>query len=542
MATQDGDEGSGATARAAAPSGGAGASDHDAVARTAVRERLARLFADFGGEHAIQFEGSWVTWDRIGRLADAVGAATGADAGRVDGLAAGAGIAVLLRQRPALLALELATLALGRPVIALTPVQADAALAADVRATAPPVVVAHRDDWARPGLADAVAEAGAMGLAVGDDLELTVAVAAPGALPPGPLLDAAVTVLTSGTTGPPKRLPVPWSTFVAVGGGPEGRPARSDKGALILSLPLATLGGFASLARLVFGGRPLAMMERFDVHAWVALVKEHRPATIGAPPPVVKMILDAGISPDHFDGVTAYVTGSAPVPVAVKEAFEQRYGIPVLVGYGATEFLGAVTGWTPELWAAYGNKAASAGRPTAGARLRVIDPTSAGDPEPREQPPGVEGILEVDPPRRAGHLPPGWLRTADRAVIDEDGFVWIRGRVDDVILRGGFKVDLTAVETALGEHPAVAEACVVGLPDERLGEVPGALVVRRVDVDVVPAAQLQQWVRDRLAPYAVPVLIEWCDELPRTSTLKPHRALVAERLAERLAELRSAGR
>ncbi len=312
---------------------------------------------------------------------------------------------------------------------------------------------------------------GALGIEIDDDFDVRVRVDVDG-VQAGVVLDAAVTVLTSGTTGPAKRLPVAWETFVKLGGGPGGRTPKSGRGALILSLPLVTLGGLLSMARLVFMGRPMSMMERFDVHTWASLVKEHRPTVMGAPPPVVKMILDADISPDHFEGVTAYMTSSAPVAPEVARAFEDRYHIPVLLGYGATEFLNSVTGWTAELWATFGaTKLGSVGRPYPGVRLRVIDASTE-----QEVARGEEGVLEVDPPQRAGHLPEGWLRTSDRARIDEDGFLWILGRTDQVIVRGGFKVNLDQVEAALVEHPAVTAACVVGLPDERLGQVPAAVV------------------------------------------------------------------
>ena len=260
--------------------------------------------------------------------------------------------------------------------------------------------------------------------------------------------DAAVTVQTSGTTGPPKRMPVPWETFVRLGG--PARPPVSGRGALILSLPLVTLGGLLSTSRLVFGGRPMSMMERFDVHAWARLVKRHRPKVMGAPPPVVKMILDAEITADHFDGVTAYMTSSAAIAPELIVEFERRYGIPVLLGYGATEFLHSVTGWTPQLWERFGAaKVGSVGRALPDVQLRVVD-----------------GVLEVDPPQRAGGLASGWLRTSDRARIDDDGFVWILGRTDDVIVRGGFKVDLGSVEAAARE-PSGGRGGMCGGPPRR---------------------------------------------------------------------------
>jgi aryl-alcohol dehydrogenase-like predicted oxidoreductase/acyl-CoA synthetase (AMP-forming)/AMP-acid ligase II len=492
-------------------------------------ERLHALFDDWGRAPAIQFVGDgderWTAWGEIGALHDALDRA-------LPTVGSAAEATVVMRQRPALLAAELAVLARGWTASLVTPLQADRTLVAELRSMMSPVVVAHSADWARPGVADAIADAGGVGVEIDDDLMLTLRTEprhgdAESARPP----DVAVTVLTSGTTGPPKRLPVSWSTFVELGRGAPGRPPTTGRGAVILSLPIATLGGLLSLTRLVFGGRPLAMIERFEVRTWAELVRQHRPSIIGAPPPAVKMILDADISPDHFDGVTAFVTASAPVDPAITAEFERRYGIPVLVGYGATEFLGSVTGWTEQLWRDFGPaKRGSVGRPLAGVRLRVVDPDAevAEDDDPREVPANTPGLLEVDPAQRAGGLPEGWLRTSDRARIDQDGFVWILGRSDGVIVRGGFKVDLGLVERTLRDHPAVAEVAVVGLPDQRLGQVPGAVVVD--DGRGLAADELTAWLRERLPAYAVPATFEFVDALPRTATMKIDVAAVRARL------------
>ncbi len=488
-------------------------------AREVVVARLRDLFMSWPAEQAVQFKGSWWAWGDVARVHTELEQYLRAS----DGPRA---VAIVMRQRPELVAVELAVLATGCTAVLVTPLQSDAALIADVTALRPSVLIAHSSDWQRPGMSEDALATGALGLEVTDEFELRVVVpvTAIAHRTATGTTDAAVTVLTSGTTGPPKRLPVSWETFVGLGGGPDARPPLSGRGAVILSLPVVTLGGLLSMARLVFGGRPLSMMERFDVHEWAALVREHRPRVIGAPPPVVAMILDADISPDHFDGVSAFVTSSAAVAPSTAAAFEQRYGIPVLVGYGATEFLNSVTGWTGELYQRYGPaKLGSVGRALAGVRLRVIDPET-------EVVVAVDkpGLLEVDPPQRAGGLPEGWLRTNDRARIDSDGFVWILGRADDVINRGGFKIDLGDVEAALCLHPGVAEACAVGLPDDRLGQVPGAVVVVRGDA-APTEAELLLWLREHLAPYALPRVIRVVDTIPQTTTFKRHRAEV-ERL------------
>ena len=156
----------------------------------------------------------------------------------------------------------------------------------------------------------------------------------------------------------------------------------------------------------------------------------------------------------------------------------------------------------------------------------MVDP-STGELLGADEP----GVLEVDSPRRAGHLPAGWLRTSDRARIDADGFVWILGRVDDVIVRGGFKVDLGEIERAALEHELVADACAVGLPDERLGPRPASMVAP-IAGHALESSAVLAWVRDRVAPYAVPVEVRVVDAIPRTSTFKHARAQVEQELGD----------
>jgi acyl-CoA synthetase (AMP-forming)/AMP-acid ligase II len=121
----------------------------------------------------------------------------------------------------------------------------------------------------------------------------------------------------------------------------------------------------------------------------------------------------------------------------------------------------------------------------------------------------------------------GWLRTGDLATIDAEGFVWIEGRISAMINRGGLKVFPDEVEEVLRAHPAVAEAGVFAVPDDRLGEVPAAYVVAaEPDVDV---ADLVEWCRARLAPYKVPVGVAVIDSLPRNEIGKLLRGPLIER-------------
>jgi acyl-CoA synthetase (AMP-forming)/AMP-acid ligase II len=135
---------------------------------------------------------------------------------------------------------------------------------------------------------------------------------------------------------------------------------------------------------------------------------------------------------------------------------------------------------------------------------------------------GEEGILEVLAPQAASGSG-DWVRTTDLAVIDAEGFLWIKGRVDDAIIRGGFKVHPSKVERAFKEHPAVLEAAVVGLDDARLGAVPVAVVVLRDDAKPPSIEELLAFVEGRLTRYEIPTRVVIADALPLTLSMKVSR-------------------
>jgi long-chain acyl-CoA synthetase len=196
----------------------------------------------------------------------------------------------------------------------------------------------------------------------------------------------------------------------------------------------------------------------------------------------------------------------------------------VLPTYGATEFAGAIAMWTLRLHEKYWEtKKGATGRPVRGVQLRVTGPTG----EVLE--PGEQGILEV----RSPQSPLGadeWQRTSDLAVLDGDGFLWIRGRADDAIIRGGFKVQPDTVRAALEQHPAVREAAVAPWPDERLGAVPVAGVELKDEAPATTGPDLRAHCRDLLLPYEVPAHVVVFPELPRTPSQKVSRVDLLEQI------------
>jgi acyl-coenzyme A synthetase/AMP-(fatty) acid ligase len=261
-------------------------------------------------------------------------------------------------------------------------------------------------------------------------------------------------------------------------------------------------------------GRKLALFDKFKVEEWVEAIGRHRTKVANAPPAALRMVLDANVPREKFASLVALRTGTAPLDPVIADEFLERYDIPVLQTYGATEFAGAVAGWTiDDFRKLYREKRGSVGRLQKGVEGRVVDPETG-----EEKAPGEEGVLEL----RGKQLDrTDWLRTTDRAVLDADGFLYIRGRYDNAIIRGGFKIHADDVVKALESHPAVREASVVGIPDRRLGEVPVAALILVAGATAPGDEELAAFAKERLLPYQVPVRFLITDELPRTPSMKP---------------------
>ncbi|SEG88605.1 Acyl-CoA synthetase (AMP-forming)/AMP-acid ligase II [Thermomonospora echinospora] len=434
-------------------------------------------------------------------------------------------VGIVLHNRPALVAALIAALATGREVVPLSPFHGDVGLAEDIASLTPQAVIADPEDWARSGVTEAVAGVRAVAVRTGEDRALRAQPAdwTADPKPAGPS-DVAVLMLTSGTTGRPKRVELTYSRLTAAftaGGHGEaltGEP-RLRPGTSILWGSLVHIGGLYFAVGAVLEGRAVALMERFDVAEWAALVAEHRPRMVGLPPAAMRMVMDAEVPREVFDGVRAVLSGTAPLDPDDADRFEARYGVPVLTNYGATEFAGAIAGWDLRLRREWGTaKRGSVGRAHPGVELRVVDPETTA-----VLPCGEIGVLEA----RGGQLPGAedgrWTRTTDLASLDEDGFLFIHGRVDEAINRGGFKIVPSVIEDALRGHPAVRDASAVGVPDSRLGEVPVAAVTLKRPAD---PGTLRDWLADRLARYHLPAEIKIVDELPRTPSLKVSRPAV----------------
>ncbi|MFE9924533.1 class I adenylate-forming enzyme family protein [Streptomyces sp. NPDC005774] len=491
-----------------------------------IRDRLFRLLAEAPVDaEAIEHDGAWWTWGQVQETARNVTHALD-----TAGPGAGARVGVVLENRPEHVAVVAAVLASGRCLVMLSPLQPAARLAADVTRCAPPVVVLGAEPPASEAVLAAVTAHGAALRLDADGAVRHTGGAAP--VDPAARTGVAVEMLTSGTTGPPKRVHLRDEqldqALVSGGQTPKGGRLLSGSASLVAT-PLVHIGGLWRALGCLATGRRMLLLPRFAVEPWADAVERHALRAASLVPAAIRAVLDADVPRERLASLQAVTSGTAPCPAELADAFFRKYGIPVLMTYGATEFAGAVAGWTlplHERW--WERKAGSAGRALPGVELRVT-----GD-DGTELPPGRTGRLEVrtEQSTQGGRT---WVRTSDRARIDADRFVWIAGRADDAIIRGGFKVQPETVERVLETHPAVREAAVAGLPDVRLGAVPVAAVETEPGRPSPAVAELVALCRGQLMPYEVPAHIVVVDALPRTPSSKVSRVELLDIVRARLA-------
>jgi acyl-coenzyme A synthetase/AMP-(fatty) acid ligase len=447
------------------------------------------------------------------------------------GVGPGAPVAFVPHNRPSSVAALLALIRQGRTIRMSYAFQSASGIVRDIQRLRPRLVVLDMqelsDELVLAVRNDGIHAIGLCGMEASAVPGLQIA-------PPATQIAAehdqpAIEVLTSGTTGPPKQFAISYATIAdhivgtsSLAGLHEAQLATLPP--TLLFFPLSNISGiYSTLPAMMFGQRAV-LLERFSIAAWHDYVLTYRPSHAGMPSACLQMVLDAGIPKEDLASLKVIGTGAAPLDPSVHHAFEDKYGIPVLLSYGATEFGGPVTAMTAELHARWGKeKFGSVGRPIGGAQLRVVDPDAN-----RILPPGEVGLLEVVAPR----IGPNWIRTSDIALIDRDGFLFHRGRADGAIMRGGFKVLPETIEQALMRHPAVAEAAVVGLADKRVGEIPAALIRFKPGVETPNLSSLEGHLRQHVLSTHIPVRWQVCEEMPRTPSHKVDRAAIRRMFAD----------
>lgn len=333
--------------------------------------------------------------------------------------------------------------------------------------------------------------------------------------------DTAVIVYTSGTTGRPKGAELTHLQLYMNADIPGRLFDVQPDDIVILALPLFHVFGLSSILDVcVRFGCAMSLIPRFTPAAALDAIQRDR-ATIfeGVPTMFADLLSHPDLDRYDLSSLRVAISGGASIPAPLLDAFEERFGLVVLEGYGLTETASTTTFNV----SAKERRVYSVGKPIWGTQTQVWDDQG------RPLPPGQDNVGEVvtrglhvmkgywhAPEATAAAFSGDWLRTGDLGYLDEDGFLFIVSRKKEVIIRGGYNVYPTEIENVLHAHPAVSEAAVVGVPDERLGQEVMAVVTAHPAARLVEA-DLTSYLRERLAAYKLPRIFEFCQELPKNT-------------------------
>jgi long-chain acyl-CoA synthetase len=332
--------------------------------------------------------------------------------------------------------------------------------------------------------------------------------------------DTAVIIYTSGTTGRPKgaelshfqlymSCTVASETFGAV---PED--------VTLAALPLFHIYGLScSLNSVVRYGSTMSLLRRFEPGAVFDAMAKHGVTIALGVPTMYHALLMSDVGDRDVSAFRVASCGGAPMPKALIEGFEQKFGVTVLEGFGMSETGAAGFVNRPDA-----RRVGSIGMPLWGIQARIAGAEGLTGPEHVGEL-LIKGHVVMtgyhDDPQATGQtIVDGWLHTGDLGYVDDDGFYYIVDRIKDMIIRGGFNVYPREVEEVLYRHPAIREAAVLGRPDERLGEEIVAVIVLKPDAGEVTAEDVIEFCKRSLAGYKCPREVRFVAQLPRNASGK----------------------
>ncbi len=327
----------------------------------------------------------------------------------------------------------------------------------------------------------------------------------------------AAIIYTSGTTGASKGAVLTHNNFAANAVNLLTMWQISDRDRFLLALPLFHIHALGNgLHCWLASGCRMRLLERFDHRRALDEFNEFRPTLFYGVPTIYIRLLDA--PPDAAREIGArmrlFVSGSAPLPVKVFERFRELFGHAILERYGMTEtFMTMSNPYIGE------RRAGTVGFPLPGISVRI----DGGELLVRG--PNVCAGYWRRPDATAAAFADGWFRTGDLASRSDDGYYTLLGRKSDLIIDGGFNIYPREIEELLLEQPGVAEAAVVGVPDELRGEVPVAFIVP-VPESVLDIEALERCCREQLASFKVPRQFVRVDSIPRTALGKVQKHLL----------------
>ena len=335
--------------------------------------------------------------------------------------------------------------------------------------------------------------------------------------------DTAVILYTSGTTGQPKGAELTHGNLISNTEVSRADIVRAGPDDVIFGgLPLFhVFGQTVAMNVAVAAGACLTLLPRFDAAHALQIVTDHRVTVFEGVPTMYVALLHLP-DRDGYDtsALRMCISGGAALPVEVLRGFEEAFGVPVLEGYGLSETSPVASFNHPGRV----RKPGSIGTPIRDVELRAVDE------EGKEVPQGEVGEIAIRGPNvmkgywqrpeaTAQAVRDGWFHTGDLARVDEDGYFFIVDRKKDLIIRGGYNVYPREIEEVLYEHPAVAEAAVIGLPHPALGEEVAAAVALKPGA-AISAEDLRAYVKGQVAAYKYPRHLWLVEALPKGATGK----------------------
>ncbi len=344
--------------------------------------------------------------------------------------------------------------------------------------------------------------------------------------------DVTMLMYTAGTTGRPKGVPLRHSGFAAyvLENVEPANPEIEERN--LLTVPLYHVAGMQAMLAAVYGGRTLVMMRQFEVKEWMETVQQERATRAMLVPTMLKWVID---DPDFgkYDlrSLQVITYGAAPMPFEViKKAIEVLPGVRFINAFGQTETASTITTLGPEDHIIEGSGeeiekklkrlTSSIGRPLPDVEIKIVDeqgnvlpPLEVGEILARG-PRIMTGYWNDEEKTSKAITGDGWLRTADKGWMDEDGYIYLAGRGDDMIIRGGENISPEEVENVLHSYQDIEEAAVIAVPDPEWGQEPRAVVVLKKGKETT-ADEIVEYCRSRLAGFKRPRSIVFVDSLPR---------------------------
>lgn len=347
--------------------------------------------------------------------------------------------------------------------------------------------------------------------------------------------DIATIIYTSGTTGRPKGVVHTHKNWVWALAGIS----LATKGEWFLkrltAFPLFHAGGFLTLYGSIFAANTLVMLTHFDARLLLSSIEKEKINQLGNPPTVYKMLLRMPeLANTDVRSVLRIGSGSEVMPDETRNQLKKAFpGVGIIENYGMTETCGTITHRSMEYTDA---KPFSAGRPVAHVRLRIVD-DNGRDVAPGEvgevlcSGPNIMRGYYKDEEKTAEAIRDGWLYTGDIGLLDEDGFLFLKDRKNNMLISGGENIYPKEIEDVLYRHPKILEAAVFGLPDKLWGEKVCAAVVVKPG-EKLKAEEVIEFCQTHLASYKKPKDVYFADELPKNQLGKVLRSALKQKYAD----------